>query len=104
MVLLAGVCVTAAAQVTFQEFPKFALINDMSGDGSVVVGAYDDGVNKPSAFRWTASGGIEVIGVDGIGDVRISRDGSTIVSTVRDSKGCATAAIWKGGKNWMLLP
>ena len=101
--LLMLVCELATAQVTFKEFVEYAIISDMSADGSVVVGWYDS-PGRSSSFRWTASGGIELITVaEVLANPRISRDGRTIVGTVPDSKGCATAAIWQGGTNWRLL-
>ena len=102
--LCAFCCARAGAQVTFTPFPVGALVESMSADGSVIVGNWDSGTVN-TAFRWTQATGIQQIGVPGMfGDVYISRDGNTIVGTVPDSKGCATAAVWKGGTNWMLLP
>jgi probable HAF family extracellular repeat protein len=92
----------AAAQVTFKEFVDYCFITSMSADGSVAVGAYDDG-HTLDAFRWTAAGGVELIGVPKIGEVYISRDGKTIVGTVPDSLGNQNAAIWQGGRQWRLL-
>jgi probable HAF family extracellular repeat protein len=92
----------ATAQVTFQKFPlRDAFINDMSADGSVVVGNYIDIARKGQAFRWTA-GGEENIGGN-MDEVAISRDGKTIVGRAADSNGILNAAIWQSGKNWRLL-
>jgi probable HAF family extracellular repeat protein len=76
----------------------------MSADGSVAVGVYDDTQPGVDRFRWTAAGGVELIGVEGIfTDIFVSRDGRTIVSTVPDSPGKKHAAIWQGGRNWRTL-
>jgi probable HAF family extracellular repeat protein len=93
----------ASAQPMFREFLEYTLVQDMSADGSVIVGFYDSPTDT-TAFRWTASGGIELIGVPRMfSDVRIARDGKTIIGTVPDSRGCATAAVWQGGTTWKLL-
>lgn len=101
--VLAIVPMPANAQVTFKGFGVTDfIIQDMSADGSVVVGK-GAGVNGgPGAFRWTAAGGLENIGgnMDG---VHISRDGKTIAGSAVDSQGIRNAAIWQGGKNWRLL-
>lgn len=101
--LLNFTCSLATAQVTFKPFVDYCFINSMSADGSVAVGAYDNGTIN-DAFRWTAAGGVELIGVPKmLGDTYISRDGKTIVSTVPDSAGNQNAAIWLGGRQWKLL-
>jgi probable HAF family extracellular repeat protein len=95
-------CAPATAQVTFKEFLDYCFITDMSADGSVAVGWYDGPTTDN--FRWTAAGGLELIGLPGMFQtLRISRDGKTIVGTVRDSAGNNQAAIWQGGKNWRIL-
>jgi len=99
--LLSLTCDQARAQVSFKEFAEGCLITSMSADGSVAVGNYNAGAD---AFRWTAAGGVELIGVKGIfNGISISRDGSTIVGTVPDSTRNNHAAIWQGGRNWRTL-
>src|SRR5262245_47014554 len=103
--LLSFTCVPATAQVTFKPFVDFCLITGLSADGSVAVGPFDDGYTH-DVYRWTAAGGVELIGVPKqaqYGDLSISRDGRTIVGTVPDSQGKYHAAIWQGGKNWRIL-
>lgn len=104
--LLSFSCPSAKAQVTFKPFAEFCLVTDMSADGSVAVGAFDDGFTN-DVFRWTASGGIELIGASPkqaqYNDLSISRDGKTIVGNVPDTQGIFHAAIWQGGKNWRIL-
>jgi probable HAF family extracellular repeat protein len=97
-----------SAQVSFKGFgvPN-AFINDISADGSVVVGILlgTGTVPNPSgdqAFRWTAAGGVENIGGH-MDKVSISRDGTTIVGSTLDAQGNKNAAIWQGGKSWKLL-
>jgi probable HAF family extracellular repeat protein len=97
--------ISVSAQVTFKAFVDFCAITSMSGDQSVAVGTYDDGYTH-DVFRWTAAGGVELIGVPNqakYGDLSISRDGKTIVGTVPDSQGAYHAAVWQGGKNWKIL-
>jgi probable HAF family extracellular repeat protein len=93
----------SSAQATFRGFGvRDAYINDMSADGSVVVGLFVDAARNSTAFRWTPGGGIEEIG--GImTQISVSRDGKTIVGAALDSKGIQSAAIWQGGKNWRTL-
>jgi len=103
--LLTVMCEPGAAQVSFKEFSQeYSIISDVSADGTVVVGVYDS-PNTSGLFRWTEAGGLEVIGSlsSTSTNPRISRDGKTIIATVPDSRGCATAAIWQGGTNWKLL-
>jgi probable HAF family extracellular repeat protein len=99
--VLTILCLPGAAQVSFRGFDvQDAGIDDMSADGSVVVGKF---ARAPTtAFRWTAAGGIEDIGGD-TDRVRVSRDGKAIVASALDSRGNRNAAIWMGGKNWKLL-
>ena len=72
----------------------------MSADGSVVVGVWG---NEGPAWRWTAETGVVDIGSVSQ-QVKISRDGRTIVGTAKDAKGIAHAAIWQSGKQWITLP
>ena len=101
--LLSFLCAPAKAQVTFKPFEDFCFITDMSADGSVAVGTYDNGLIH-DVFRWTAAGGVELIGVRNQSDrLLISRDGKTVVGNVPDSQGKGNAAIWQGGRNWRIL-
>ena len=96
-------CTPATAQVSFKEFLDFCFITDMSSDGSVAVGWYDS-FDTTDTFRWTAAGGVELIGVPKMyQSVYISRDGKTIVGTVLDSAGNYNAAVWQGGRSWRIL-
>jgi len=101
--LLALVGGNLPAQVTFRGFGTTnAYIQDMSADGSVVVGTFLLGTKSQTAFRWTAAGGLQEIG--GYMDtVAISRDGKTIVGSALDSQGIQNAAIWMSGTNWKVL-
>jgi probable HAF family extracellular repeat protein len=93
----------ASAQVTFQPFgTPDAFIQDMSADGTVVVGMWVAQNMSTQAFRWTSSTGVVNIGGD-MNAVNISRDGKTIVGAARDASGIRSAAIWQGGTNWKLL-
>ena len=54
------------AQVTFREFAQdYTIITDASADASVVVGLYDTPTSA-TVFRWTASGGVQLIGAPGM--------------------------------------
>ena len=81
--VLAATFGPASAQVTFTEFPDYALVNDMSAGGTVMVGVYDD-AKAATVFRWTAPGGIELetfddgTNVDSM-PIGVSADGRTIV-------------------------
>jgi uncharacterized membrane protein len=94
--------------VSFKSFGVVnAYINDMSADGSVVVGILLGSSTAPSpagsqAFRWTAVGGVQNIGGH-MNEVYISRDGKTIVGSALDAQGNMNVAIWSGGTNWKLL-
>jgi len=104
VVLVSLVGLPLAAQVKFQEFVENCNITSMSADGSVAVGSYGGGSTADS-FRWTAAGGVELIGVKNqFLDLYISRDGRTIVGTIPDSAGNYYAAVWQGGRNWKILP
>ena len=100
--LLSLTCGPARAQVSFKPFVDGCLITSMSADGSVAVGNYGGGSNADS-FRWTAAGGVELIGVNGYANPEISRDGMTIVGSVPDSAGNLNAAVWQGGRKWRIL-
>ena len=82
------------AQVTFRAFGyPTAYITGMSADRTIVVGQ-TIGLPLTDGFRWTAAGGLERIG--GTGAYSISRDGKTIVGSVRDQNLREVAAIWQG--------
>jgi probable HAF family extracellular repeat protein len=103
VVLLGFACDTARGQVSFKQFVQGCLITNMSADGSVAVGNYGGGSNA-DGFRWTAAGGVELIGVQGtFVNPLISRDGKTIVGTIPDSSGNMNAAIWQAGRTWKIL-
>jgi probable HAF family extracellular repeat protein len=103
LLLFATADAPAMAQVTFQQFPvREGFINDMSADGSVVVGIWVSSDKPSQAWRWTVAGGVEDLGGD-MDVVAISRDGKTIVGRAADAQGIKSAAIWQGGKNWRTL-
>ena len=104
VVAFALACVPATAQVTFQRFPvENGFINDMSADGSVVVGKWVAPTSKSNqAWRWTAAGDVQDLGGN-MDTVYISRDGKTIAGSANDSNRIQQAAIWQSGTNWKLL-
>jgi uncharacterized membrane protein len=107
--LVAFACAPVTAQVPFQvtiqEFLDQCYISGMSADGSVIVGNYGLTASNANVFRWTAAGGVQLIGVPNmLLNISISRDGSTIVGSVPDAQGNYNAAIWRGGTMWQLLP
>jgi len=69
----------------------------VSSDGSVVVGAADNSIGDPRAFRWTAATGIQNLGTLG-GDwseaTDVSADGSIIVGWAYDANGIYRAFKW----------
>jgi len=103
MVLLAGLSFPLSAQGTFIPLDEpSSRATGISGDGTIVVGSYGQG---GGAWRWTQAGGLERIGGKApfITEVRISRDGRTIVYADSDQAGLISAAIWQGGQNWRRL-
>ena len=89
------------AQVTFRGFGyPTAYITGISADRTIIVGQMI-GLPLTDGFRWTAAGGLERIG--GTGAYGISRDGRTIVGSVRDQNLREIAAIWQGGTTWRQL-
>jgi uncharacterized membrane protein len=84
--------------------------SDVSGDGSVVVGAGDSvigGVPVGQAFRWAQQGGMQALGwLHGSGRISeanaISRDGTTIVGM--SDAGAEEAFVWRQGTGMLALP
>jgi uncharacterized membrane protein len=102
-ILYAATPAPLSAQVTFPEFPLGALVLDMSANGSVMIGVCDDGYDTTAVFRWTASGGYEIIGSNKIpSEAHISRDRKVILANLPDSKGAKHAAIWSDGRERLL--
>jgi len=103
-VIAAAIAATANpvwAQGTFTPLgTKDTYVSGMSADGSIIVGVWG---NLGPAWRWTAQTGAVDIGSVSQ-QVKISRDGGTIVGTAKDSYGVAYAAIWQSGKQWLTLP
>lgn len=64
---------------------------DVSGDGSVIVG-FGDSSSGASAYRWTQSGGFEIIAQGWARDV--SSDGSTVVGTALVNQDLRQAFRW----------
>jgi hypothetical protein len=75
-------------------------VSGMSADGTVVVGVWG---NEGPAWRWTAETGVVDIGSVSQ-QVKVSRDGRTIIGTAKDAQGIANAAGWQNGKQWRTLP
>lgn len=97
VVLLAAA--SASAQPVLTPLSVNTQVTSISGDGSVVVG-----VVSGSVFRWTKSGGLQVLGGSGTGNPTVSGDGSTIIGTAIDSStGYETASIWQAGTTWSPL-
>jgi uncharacterized membrane protein len=96
----------ATANITFNKYagaptfitaPALCTPNDITPDGSIVVG----GLGGP-VFRWDLNSGIfEDIG--GLGAGSISDDGTKIVSRIQDTDGIIKAAIYENGV-WSALP
>jgi len=103
-VIAAAIAATANpvwAQGTFTPLgTKDTYVSGMSADGSIIVGVWG---NLGPAWRWTAQTGAVDIGSVSQ-QVKISRDGATIVGTAKDANGVAYAAIWQSGKQWITLP
>ena len=103
-VIAAAIAATANpvwAQGTFTPLgTKDTYVSGMSADGSIIVGVWG---NLGPAWRWTAQTGAVDIGSVSQ-QVKISRDGATIVGTAKDANGVAYAAIWQSGKQWLTLP
>jgi probable HAF family extracellular repeat protein len=74
-------------------------VTSMSADGTVFVGS-----TPTDIFRWTETGGYQRLGpIATVGQVAVSADGGTIVSTVRGTDGIQTASVWAGGTSWRSL-
>jgi uncharacterized membrane protein len=103
-VIAAAIAATANpvwAQGTFTPLgTKDTYVSGMSADGSTIVGVWG---NLGPAWRWMAQTGAVDIGSVSQ-QVKISRDGGTIVGTAKDANGVAYAAIWQSGKQWLTLP
>jgi len=100
--LLTAGCAPVMAQVTFRGFGSpLAAISGMSADGSVIVGTVPGVPPTTEGFRWTAATGLVRIG--GAEATAISRDGKTIVGTVRDELLRGIASIWISGREWKQL-
>jgi uncharacterized membrane protein len=103
--------VTVTANITFNRYegaptfmtaPMLSTPNDITADGSVVVGGLSS-QNGP-VFRWDLDAGtFENIGGFRIGTPSISDDGTKIASTEQDTDGIVKPAIFENGA-WTLLP
>ena len=88
----AGVAGQAPATHAAQSFKDLGIVsktgssaNGVSGDGSVVVGSFEDASGVEHAFRWTAGKGVEDLGTMGGRKARaeaISADGLVVVGIV----------------------
>ena len=99
------------SESTGSQFPGFYIANDISADGSTVVGTANNLPGSQPVF-WTATNGVSVLpGVPNVpllGEAHgISADGSTIVGTVATAdNGYRTvfeAAAWFGGAAPVIL-
>src|SRR5512134_1187222 len=69
--VVAGICATWATANAADGFQSLGLLNGgsyseaygVSADGSVVVGESTDSTAKRRAFRWTAAGGMQPLGL-----------------------------------------
>jgi uncharacterized membrane protein len=91
----------------------FTLVNDVSDDGSTIVGFASNGDvdlgGTIQAFRWTQTGGYSSLGtVPGYAHSTasaVSGDGSVVVGDVlRDSHSLDEGARWTAGTGMVLLP
>ena len=83
--------------------------NDVSADGSVVVGHVGVGDLAYNAFRWDESGGWEVLpapeGAEATSAMGISADSSAIVGHVWDGlSGHSRVVMWNGAESPIFLP
>ncbi|MCA9283997.1 MAG: hypothetical protein KDA22_02190 [Phycisphaerales bacterium] len=96
--LLAGHAALAGS-ASFQQITGAASANDLTPDGSIVVGQRQGG----GGYYWTMDGGLVSIG--GLDAVAVSDDGSTIFGTIADpDTGASRAAIWTARDGWTALP
>ncbi len=88
---------------TFLAAPAVCSPNDITADGSVVVGALGSGQGGPY-FRWDLNGDtFENIGGYGAGTPSISDDGTKIAATAMAKDGIVRPAIYQNG-GWSMLP
>src|SRR5262249_1292080 len=86
---------------TFMLAPDNSIPTDISRDGSIVVGAFD---NKAPVFRWNLNDGtFENLGGQMNGSVAIS-DGGKIVADELDADGIFHPAIFEDATGWTLIP
>jgi len=88
-----------SAQPVFIPLDDNTQATGISGDGSIVVGAYLP--NGSGGFYWTADTGVVRIG--GNAAAGISADGSTIVGRANDEMRNENAAYWQWDGSWTLL-
>ncbi len=80
----------------------WGFINDMTADGSIVVGYSDGGIGFNQAFYWTAGTGIVALpvlpGGSGAGvAAAVSRDGSTVVGHMENASALTESFYWTAG-------
>jgi uncharacterized membrane protein len=98
--LFIALCTASAAfgQAVFIPLDADTQASGISGDGSIVVGAYYPG---GGGFYWKADTGVVPIGGNSVAG--ISADGSTIVGRANDAMGNENAAYWLWDGSWTLL-
>ncbi|WP_157515196.1 hypothetical protein [Luteimonas abyssi] len=92
-----------AAPPTLTDLGAHHYVQDVSDDGAVAVGLFDDrDTGTIGVSRWTETGGTDVIGGlgrnPGAGSPAVSADGSRIAATV--SGDVTTAAFWSEAEGW----
>jgi len=79
---------------------SWSIAEDISTDGSVIVGSADNASNLPRAFRWTVSEGLQDLGT--LGGTKseayaVSGDGSVVVGRAWNSLNQPHAFRWENG-------
>ena len=102
-----GTSITADVVLnTVKGAPKFiplaptAFARTVSGDGTVIGG----GINPGGTFRWTQTGGYEVLDQTFGSDGSMSRDGLTFATNTLAPNGAPVASILDLGSTWQQLP
>ena len=98
--VIAATVGSVQAQGTFTGMgARNTYMSGISADGTIAVGVYG---SLGPAWRWTTSGGVVNIGSVSQ-QVKVSRDGKTVVGEAKDSAGISSAAIWQSGTTWRTL-
>ncbi len=83
--------------------------DDVSADGSMVVGTTSQfGVPGQQGYKWTASGGMQLLGIEGQAPFshakRLSDDGLVVVGSFTDGVNPYASATWRNGGPWQAAP